>query len=74
MNSTDTRQSKTLATAQTLERLQRYVNEFWYSENYRIDPETLALYVDRGESRAPAPQGFNVERWRTGYRFVQVRS
>lgn len=61
---------KVLATAQTLDRLEKYVNEFWYSQNYCIDPDTLRICLRRGEESVAGPKGFSVVPYRTGYRFV----
>lgn len=56
---------KKIATAKDLPRLERYINEFAYSTNYRIDPVTLEI---KNPLRA-APPGWFVERLRNGYVF-----
>lgn len=32
-----------LATATTVERIEKYINEYAYSTNYRVDPTTLEI-------------------------------
>ncbi len=62
----------TIATAQTLERLERYVNEFWFSDDYRIDPLTLVI-TNAGACSvklANLNDRYKVVPYKTGYRFV----
>lgn len=55
-----------LATATSVERIQRYVNEYFYSSSYQVDPTTLEITRKDG---AAVPARFFVERHRGGFLF-----
>lgn len=57
---------KKLATATSVERIQKYVNEYFYSTTYRVDPITLEITRTDGVA---APAAIFVERYRGGYLF-----
>lgn len=54
-----------LATATSVPRIEKYVNEYAYSTNYRVDPETLQI---TNPVKAP-PENWFVMRYRGGYLF-----
>ncbi len=56
---------KKLATATNIPRLEKYINEFAYSTNYHVDPETLEI---TNPLKAP-PASWFVMRHRGGYLF-----
>lgn len=58
-----------LATAKTLDRLVKYINEYWYSTNYTVDPDTLEI---RNPLRAAPPAGYVVQPYRGGFLFGRV--
>lgn len=71
MNEDAKPETKLLATAPTIEGIQRQINKFWASVNYRVDPETLVITNMTGH---PVPQGAAVQPHRNGYKFVMIRS
>jgi len=54
-----------LATATSIPRIEKYINDFSYSTNYRVDPETLQI---TNPVKAP-PENWFVMRYRGGYLF-----
>lgn len=54
-----------LATAITVDQIQKYINEYYYSNNYRVDPITLEIT----NTQRSVPPGIFVERYRGGYLF-----
>lgn len=54
-----------LATATSTERLEKYVNEYAYSTNYRIDPYTLQIT----NAAAKVPESWFVIPHRGGFLF-----
>ena len=53
-----------LATAGTIENIEKLINRFWCSESYTVNRETLAI-----EHPARVPAGFSVALSRGRYRF-----
>lgn len=41
--------NKAICTASTIERLQRLINQYFYSTTYVVDPENLKIYNSKGE-------------------------
>jgi len=56
---------KKLATARTVERIEKYINEYALSESYRVDPETLQITNPLHEP----PKEWRVVRYRGGFMF-----
>lgn len=64
---TDKPKTKTLATAKTVERIEQYVNEYFYSTAYRVNPETLDIIPP---PTVNLPEPYFVCQWRGGFRFA----
>lgn len=58
---------KKLATASTIARLEKYINEFAFSRGYRVDPETLKITNPHGDP----PASWFVARSRGGFMFAR---
>lgn len=56
---------KKLATATSIHRIEKYINEFAFSTNYRVDPDTLKI---TNPVKAP-PEGWFVMPYKGGYLF-----
>jgi hypothetical protein len=56
---------KKLATAKTIERIEKYINEYAFSDGYRVDPETLQIT----SARRKPPLEWRVVRYRGGFMF-----
>jgi hypothetical protein len=54
-----------LATASSVERIEKYVNEYACSSNYRVSPQTLAI----SNATAKVPDGWFVMNFRGGFLF-----
>lgn len=54
-----------LATATSILRIEKYINDYAYSKNYRVDPETLSI---TNQIKAP-PENWFVMKYRNGYLF-----
>jgi hypothetical protein len=54
-----------LATATSVERIQKYVNEYACSSNYRVHPDTLAI----SNATAKVPDSWFVINFRGGFLF-----
>ncbi len=60
-----------LASAPTITQIQAQINAFYYSTSWRVDPDTLAIVNDRGQSLPPSVR---VIRRAGRYRFERVIS
>lgn len=58
---------KKMATARSIERIERYINEFAGSTNYRVNPDTLEIF-NRSKIHQP-PSSWFVIPYRGGYLF-----
>jgi len=56
---------KLLASADTIEALEKLINRYWFSEFYRINRETLAIE----HSQVQPPEGYRVVLKKGRYRF-----
>lgn len=56
-----------LASSTTVAGIERLINRFWMSDQYRVDPTTLAITHASGR---PVPTGAAVEHRRGRYRFL----
>lgn len=61
--------AKLLATASTVDGITEMVNRYWYSDNYRVNPDTLEI-----EHPSKAVSGYQIRLAKGRYRFECIPS